>query len=223
MQIPFVEAANYTRVDPAKPRRIDLIVIHSMEAPEKGDTAESVARYFQRESVKASAHYCIDSNSIVQCVHDEDVAWAAPGGNHQGLHVEHAGFAKQTDKEWRDEYGMSMLRLSAALVAERCVEYNVPPIWRDQSDLKQGGALARGITSHANITLAFKKGTHTDPGSGFPIVMYCDMVIAAIAALRSGLTQLQKDQGITALRVLYGLPLPKETVALLNRIRADFN
>ena len=57
---------------------IDVLVIHTMESPEKPDTAESVANWFSGSTApQASAHYCIDGNSIVQCVHDDDVAWHA--------------------------------------------------------------------------------------------------------------------------------------------------
>ena len=76
------------------PHPIDLLVIHTMEAPEKPDTAENVAKWFAGSTApQASAHYCIDADSIVQCVQDRDVAWHAPGANHNGLGFEHAGTA----------------------------------------------------------------------------------------------------------------------------------
>ena len=81
--IPFVQARNYTR---GRSNPIDVIVIHTMESPEKPDTAESVAAWFAAATApQASAHYCIDANSIVECVRDTDVAWHAPGANHNGL------------------------------------------------------------------------------------------------------------------------------------------
>ena len=92
----FVQARNYTR---GRSNAIDVLVIHTMESPEKPDTAESVANWFGGATApEASAHYCIDSDSIVQCVHDEDVAWHAPGANHNGLGFEHAGRAAQRRK-----------------------------------------------------------------------------------------------------------------------------
>lgn len=66
-----------------------------MEAPEKGDTAENIANYFHTTVKQASAHICVDNNSIVQCVLDNDIAWAAPGANSDGIHIEMAGYAKQ--------------------------------------------------------------------------------------------------------------------------------
>ena len=85
--IPFVQARNFTK---GRSNKIDVLVIHTMETPENHDTAESVSNWFAGSSApRASAHYCIDDNSIVQCVHDADVAWHAPGANHNGLGFEH--------------------------------------------------------------------------------------------------------------------------------------
>ena len=109
--IPFVQARNFTR---GRSSRIDVLVIHTMESPEKPETAEDVAHWFAGSTApQASAHYCIDGDSIVQCVQDSDVAWHAPGANHNGLGFEHAGKAAQTARDWGDEYSMKCLDLSA--------------------------------------------------------------------------------------------------------------
>src|SRR3954447_10294902 len=114
LTIPFVQARNFTR---GRSNAIDVLVIHTMESPEKPDTAESVANWFAGSTApQASAHYCIDENSVVQCVRDEDVAWHVPGANHNGLGFEHAGRAAQGKRDWADEYSAKMLELSAGLL-----------------------------------------------------------------------------------------------------------
>lgn len=170
----FIPAKHF---QPASGREIKWIVIHSMEAPEKGDTAESVARYFQTTTRPASAHYNVDNNSIVQCVQDKDVAYGAPGANRHGLHIEHAGYARQFRADWLDSYSAVMLRLSAKLVAEKCRQYSVPAVWLTTADLEAG---RKGITSHAACSRAFG-GTHTDPGAGFPSDLYIQLVRDAMA------------------------------------------
>jgi peptidoglycan hydrolase-like protein with peptidoglycan-binding domain len=81
--VKFVQARNYTR---ANRQAIDVIVIHCMEWPDKPDGAERVSAWFASDTApKASAHFCVDSNSIVQCVRVEDVAWHAPGANGNGI------------------------------------------------------------------------------------------------------------------------------------------
>ena len=162
MTYPFVPAKGFT---PTSGRAIDLIVIHTIEAPETAQTAEGCARYFQTTDRQVSSHYCVDNNSIVQCVKEKDVAWCAPGANHDGIHLEHAGFARQSAQDWRDDYSRAMLALSAKLSAEVADRYRIPVVWLSPLALIQG---RRGFTSHNNVSVAFKRSTHWDPGTGFP-------------------------------------------------------
>jgi len=169
--ITFIQARNYTK---GRSNPIDVLVIHTMEAPEKPDTAENVAKWFAGSTApQASAHYCIDNNSIVQSVKDTDVAWHAPGANHNGIGFEHAGFSAQRAADWSDAYSDQMLRLSAGLVAEKAREHGIPAVWLREADLLAG---RRGITGHVQVSRAFKKSTHTDPGTSFPIERYLGYV-----------------------------------------------
>ena len=174
--IPFMQAANYT---PANRSDIRWIVLHTMEAKEASTTAETVARWFAGKSgaaPAASAHYCIDDDSIVQCVKDQDVAWHAKGGNRYGLGLEHAGYARQTAEEWADGFSQRMLALSAALSAELCKRHRIPIAYVDAAGLVRGD---RGITTHLQVTKAFKESTHTDPGKWFPMERYLELIRAA--------------------------------------------
>ena len=56
---------------------IKYIVIHY--TANKNDTAENNCKYFQRKNVKSSAHYFIDSDNIIQSVHDNYIAWSIGG------------------------------------------------------------------------------------------------------------------------------------------------
>lgn len=108
-----------------------------------------------------------------------DVAWhAGPGGNHHTVGIEHAGYARQTREEWLDEYSHAMLELSAQLTAQLCRRYELPVKLVKQAGLKRGD---RGITCHRWISLAFKRSTHTDPGTKFPWDVYLEMVRAALS------------------------------------------
>ena len=174
--IPFVPARNYTVVL-TKPRTIDLIVVHTMEAVNKPDTAERVAAWFAGSNApRASAHYNIDADSTVQSVRDRDVAWHAPGANHNGLGIEHSGYAKQTAKEWKNAYNQAMLTRSAQLVARLCKEYNIPIERHTADELK---SKMRGICGHVDVTNAFSKGIgHTDPGRFYPWDDYLGLIEA---------------------------------------------
>lgn len=174
MSYPFVEARNYTsgRIKP-----IRLIVIHDMEWAEKPDTAEACANYFHTTTREASAHYCVDNNSVVQCVRDEDTAWAAPYANADGLQIENAGFASQSRGDWSDAYSMAELRVSAQLVAELCHKHGISPVHLSNADLQAG---KKGLVGHVQVTEVYgPAGGHTDPGPNFPWDVYMGLVQAA--------------------------------------------
>jgi hypothetical protein len=175
MDIPFIKAKWFTDTG-AKGRTIDLICIHDMEAPETDRTAENVARMFATTKRKASAHYNIDNNSIVQSVDDMDVAYHAPGVNHNSIGFEHAGYASQRIEDWTDPYSLAELKLSAELAQKKVMQYNIPIEFVDAKGLR---AKKRGFTTHAAVSIAFKKSTHWDPGPGFPMNLYLDLVRGA--------------------------------------------
>jgi len=169
---PFVKARHFRTGSPGRPVRV--IVVHSMEAPEKGDTAENVARFFQTTTREASAHLCIDSDSSVRCVMDDDVAFAAPGANADGVHLELAGFARQTEPEWLDAFGVLMLERAADVAAQYCLKYDIPV--RRLTNDELADKRNKGVVSHAQVSEVFKKSDHTDPGNGFPWVFFLERV-----------------------------------------------
>lgn len=166
----FIPAKHYTK---ANRRVIDYIVIHTMELPERPNKAEALARYFQTTNVKVSAHYNIDSKSIVRSVLEKDIAYHAPGANHNGLGFEHAGYMRQTRAEWQDPYSEAMLRLSAELAANVVDRRNIPIQYVNIAGLRAG---RRGVTTHRDVSLAFGRSKHMDPGAGFPMNHYLDLV-----------------------------------------------
>lgn len=180
--VPFIQAKN---CGPKRPgQRIDLAIIHSMEAPEKPGTARAVAIWFGGPNApKASAHYCLDSDETIQCVNEDVVAWAAPGANKVGVHVELAGFAKQSENDWKDEYSSKVLLRAADLVFDICARHEIPLQKLSPADIKNGH---RGIAGHIDVTKAFPelKGTHWDPGPKFP---WDDFIDALRAKMRNTL------------------------------------
>jgi N-acetyl-anhydromuramyl-L-alanine amidase AmpD len=180
MTIPFVQAAHCGPSRKGDP--IWLIVIHTMEAREKPRTAYNVAFWFAGTNApQASAHYCVDSDDTVQCVKEDVIAWAAPGANRYGIHIEHAGYASQKPIDWQDEYSQKMLHRSAALAAEIAHRYAIPIVKLSPGDLQQDPA-ATGFCGHVDVTIGRNAGHgHTDPGSSFPWDQYLGMVYAAMA------------------------------------------
>jgi N-acetyl-anhydromuramyl-L-alanine amidase AmpD len=173
----FVQARYFTK---GRTNKVRLIIIHDMEWAERGDTAEACANWFAASNTsRASAHYCIDNNSIVPCVKDEDTAWGAPHVNSIGIHFEHAGFAKQSRIQWLDAYSIAMLRLSAKLAADLCHKFGIARKHLTNAQLKAGQS---GIVSHLQCTQVFgPSGGHVDPGPGWPWDVYMSFVSQAYA------------------------------------------
>jgi N-acetylmuramoyl-L-alanine amidase/Putative peptidoglycan binding domain len=172
--IAFVQARYWGWADRTA---IDLIVLHSAEVGEGHSSAEAVAAYFKVGGPKpSSAHYVADDDSLIQCVRDEHIAFHAPGANTRGLGIEQAGYAKQTRDEWLDPYGQRMLSLVARLVAAKAEQYSIPLVWLTVSDLLSG---QRGLTTHVDVTRAFHKSDHVDPGPAYPKDVLLDLAKAA--------------------------------------------
>lgn len=169
---PFVKAKWFKDIVNQR-REVRVIVIHTMQAPEKDKTAENVAKFFEGGSKKVSAHLCIDNNSIVQCVFDNDVAWAAPGANHNGIQLELAGYADQSSADWDDVYSKALLENAANAAAQYCLKYDLPRKHLSNAELKAGH---EGIIGHVQATEVFKLGNHTDPGKHFPWDDFIDRV-----------------------------------------------
>lgn len=170
---PYVEAKWYGKVPDGVPRTVKWIVVHDMEYPEKMTAAEEVARYFatlkevdrNQKPVKKSAHVCVDADSIVQCVKDRHIAYAAPGANSNGIQIELAGVARQTRAQWLDEYSTKLLDKAAECIAQYCVKFDIFPRHLADAELRAG---ERGIIGHDQASRVWKESDHMDPGPNFP-------------------------------------------------------
>lgn len=166
--IPFLEAARYG----GDIGTVTTIVIHDMEMAETGTTAESCAKMFNKTSRDASAHYCVDNNSAVQCVPLSCKAYHAPP-NAGKIGIEHAGYAKQGERDWLDAYGLAMLDTSAQISAQLAVEFAIPVVKLSVADLLAG---RRGFCGHIDVSNAWHQTDHGDPGPNFPWSYYLMLV-----------------------------------------------
>ena len=167
---PFVESPNVTR---RASRPIDVVVMHTMEIAERPDAAAICARWFATDASQVSAHYCVDAGTVIQCVREHNIAWHARGGNTDSIGVELAGFASQTRRDWADAYSNALLRRASTLVGDICSRRTIPVRWLVADDLVAG---RRGITGHVEVSRAFHRSDHWDPGPGFPIERFLDDV-----------------------------------------------
>lgn len=160
----LIQARHFT---PGRIRPIRLIVWHDMEAPEATTTAENIARMFaSANSPQASTHLNGDPDSVVQSVLYGDTAWCAPGMNADGIHLEQAGYAKQTKAQWLDDTSQATMRNLAREVAPIAVRLGIPPVFLTDGQLLAGKA---GMSVHVQGTRVYNGGVgHWDCGPNFP-------------------------------------------------------
>ena len=155
---------------------IDKVVVHSTE----GGTARSVARYFTDDASGGSTQLVVDDNTCYRCLSDDEIAWAAPGANYDGFHIEQCGYAKWTATVWSKTHRKTLQR-AAFKTALHCLRYGIPIRFLTADMMKRG--VKKGITTHAECTKAFG-GSHTDPGAGWPRLLFMTMVRGYAAVLK---------------------------------------
>lgn len=166
-ELAFVQAKSYAKGRPdGQPI---WIVVHDMEASEHSGRAESTANYFATlpDGRSVSSHYCVDNDSVVQCVKLSDTAYTVGNrpGNYRGINWEFAGFASQSGGDWLDAFGVAMFAQAAPYIRADAAKYGIPLVRRTVAELKK---YTPGVTSHNDLREAFGNTSHTDPGPNFP-------------------------------------------------------
>lgn len=142
--------------------QIRHIVLHSTES----DTAASAARWLSQTESNGSAHLVVDDASAYRLFGDLTIPWGAPPLNTTGLHIEQAGHAAWAKARWLMH--IKTIQRAAYQSARWCDTYKIEPRWLTVDELRSD--LQRsGITSHSNVSKAFGKTDHSDPGRGYPV------------------------------------------------------
>lgn len=157
------------------------IVIHGTVTPCKNGIARAVANFFAKEDNKTSAHYIVDPGEVIQCVGDHNVAFHC-GRNQDSIGVELCDPQVGDGSRWSDASHRLMLLRAAALVAQLCLAYDIPPVRLDVAAIRAG---QRGLYGHNDSRLAFPGSTtHVDPGPDFPWPWFISHVKAEITRLK---------------------------------------
>jgi hypothetical protein len=165
-----------------------LLVVHTSEGGELGTSAEALCSYMGQPGDRsnpdgskygASYQYVIDTDVIRPAALDTVVAYAAAGANHDGIHYCIPGKAGQTRNEWLDTNTRPHIANLARALADKAAETGIPLRKLTTQEVRDG---MRGVCGHVNVSLAFGRSDHTDPGAFFP----WDVLFDDIARLTEG-------------------------------------
>jgi hypothetical protein len=117
--------------------------------------------------------------------------FSAPPCNSDWWHVCMPGFANQTREQWLDPLSYGHIRGVAKFIHDKWIadgqSWGLSFVFADQ--LAKG---IKGYTSHYQVSLAWRKSNHTDPGPNFP----WDVLEQEIGKLNNG----QEDDEVSNLR-----------------------
>jgi hypothetical protein len=158
--------------------RIRLVVVHVNEGPDRHGGAVGVAQFCQlpaskRDGKKGGYHEYVDDVQLIIGGHVDDVVNGAAGANKDGYHICLIGDADQTDAQWHDEFSKVAGVHAAARVRNACLTLGVPMELLTTEQVKAGKS---GVCGHVNVSEAFKRSDHTDPGRHFPWTEFMQVV-----------------------------------------------
>ena len=170
---------------------IKRIVLHGTVSPTMRGGARQIAAYFRGSSAGGSAHYVVDPGEVIQAAYDSVICWhAPPNGNSIGVEMcdmvgVGGGPTPLPMSRWDSPDHKAMLKLTARLVAELCLAYDVPARMVGPLGLKAG---RKGICEHSDVSEAFRQSSHWDVGN-FPRRRFIRQVRAEVAAIKAGATE----------------------------------
>lgn len=163
--------ARFTFGRPRPTHQIRNIIIHvTVNAP--GTPAENVAEY--QLNTRSGSYHELTDTSIKHLIENTPdwLTWSSGNyGNDIGWHRSFVMWGSETRAQWL-QYD-AMLREAAKRDAEKCIEFNIPPVKLTAADLRAG---KRGFTGHLETGQAWGGTDHVDPGTGFPWDIYLGYV-----------------------------------------------
>lgn len=154
---------------------VKRIVVHSAVMPCERGRARQLGKMNSAGSTGGSWHYATDPGEAIQCSWDRFICHHAPP-NSGSIGIEMADWPAplptgsrpkrwwanlKRSWRWATPNHRAMLKITAKLTAELLVQEGLPIQYRNAADLRAG---ARGWTTHAQVTKAFRQSVHWDPG-----------------------------------------------------------
>lgn len=160
---------------------ITRIVIHATcpdvgyPSASRAGRAVSTANYFATTDRAASAHYVCDIAATVQCLSEGTIGYHAPPNAHSiGIEIcadggSRASFQNPghayTREQWLSPQVWPAVERAAILARDICHRHHIPIRRLSVAQVRAG---ERGICGHNEVSEAFHRSDHDDPGPWFP-------------------------------------------------------
>jgi hypothetical protein len=160
-----------------------LVVVHTSEGSEGLSAAENLCSFMTLPGDRtdpadgskygASYHYVTDTDRVFPATRDDVVAYAAAGANHDGVHICIPGKAGQTREQWLDSTTAAYIAQCAQVMRDVAERYDIPLVRLTPAQVVAG---EHGYCGHVDISAAYHRSTHTDPGALFPWDVLADQI-----------------------------------------------
>lgn len=151
---------------PGRDSEIKYIVLHSTESPQEEGYAEKVADWLSKTDYKASTHFIVGPDKILQTVDLYDTAWGVGSeANSYSIQIEMLGYAHYDRDKWLDLTSSKMLCRVSYLIAILAKQYEIPI-----RKVENAGVIdqIKGVAGHYVFSETLGGSDHTDPGENFP-------------------------------------------------------
>lgn len=144
-----------------------LIVMHATVSSDNAGTARNIAQRWHDVVTQTSAHYLRDAKECIQAVGDHRVAYHC-GYNIGSVAYEMCDEQTGPASRWTDADSTAIIDGSARDVARLGLAYGIPLRRLTNDQLRYWAANGKqakhgGIVSHEQMSVVFRKSTHTDP------------------------------------------------------------
>lgn len=164
------------RIGSHRTNEVRYLVLHTSEqsGAEDPNDAEDLAKFLTSPGDRttssggrygSSYHGITDTDRVLPCVADDFVAYAASGGNRDGLHLCLPVKAGQTRAQWLDATSRPYIRIAAWWIVDKARAHRLPLVRISPAELAAGRL---GYCDHGTVSKAFGLSTHTDVGPNFP-------------------------------------------------------
>lgn len=192
---------------PRDVRTVRLGVFHTTENNDN-TPPQNVARWQLDPKNNSSYNVLVGTRgTTVRSNDDNFIPWSAgPTANRFGFHISAIGWAKRSREQWLANPGQ--IESLARWAADLNQRYGIPLRWLDPDQVRSG---SWGFTGHAEVSLAWKEVSHTDPGKGFPH----DIVLGRAAEIVAGDATTSEEKSMAEKKIdlildqLVGHPWPE--------------